>query len=823
MRQAVGDGALAFAAPHAARGCSAVSGARCGRRSRCQDELLQTQGARAQGRWPLVERASTLAEEREMLLPVDAKTRPNTNMRSKLSRGVLRDSHRRLEKKDPREEAVQQLEKRGPGSRAADGRRARSAPSARRFGRVSARIIVAAVAAIALAVPSAASARTTMELSSHWNFHLGDVPGAQAPGFDDSSWQTVDLPHTWNALDAQDGGTFAVNTYHRGVAWYRKTVNGAGSMRGQQLFLEFGGASSVAEVYVNGVPVGRHEGAFTRFRVDVTEALRNGGTVAVKVDNSERPDVAPLTGDFPIFGGLYRSVALIATAPSHLDLLDAGSSGVTIRQTELTDASATVQVTSSVVNPAGAELVTEITDQGKHGRVVAEERSPAAATLTQTLRIPNPHRWDGPSDPHLYSVKVSVVAGSEVVDSVTEPLGLRTITVDPARGLLLNGRHFEVHGVNRHQDWLNRGWATTPAQVMRDFALMREMGVNALRTAHYPQDELVYDLADRYGILVYTEVPFVAISAFNLGSNDSPELTANLVSQAREMVRSLGNHPSIAWWGIGNEQLDKPHAHANLEAIENTIKAEDPTRATVYAGEAGASDANLTSALLSHADLSAYNEYSGWYYHTPSNFGARLDALHAAEPGRRIGISEYGAGASIDQHTEWPGTPAGGAQRPVPHPEEYQAYYHSQLWPQIQARPFLWGTFVWNMFDFASDLRNEGDRPGINDKGLVTYDRKVRKDAFYYYKPAWTDTPTTHIVSKRWTRRTEAQTTIRVFSNAPEVTMKLNGVTMVEAVVNYTAEFPVTLRPGVNKVIAVATKDGRGVSNVAFWTVRPAS
>src|SRR3954453_19585262 len=243
-------------------------------------------------------------------------------------------------------------------------------PSARRFGRVSARIIVVAVALIALAVPSAASARTTIDLSSHWNFHLGDVPGAQAPGFDDSSWQTVDLPHTWNALDAQDGGTFAVNTYYRGVGWYRKTLPTADSMRGQQLFLQFDGASSVADVYVNGALVGHHEGAFTRFRVDVTQALGKGGTIAVKVDNSDRPDVAPLTGDFPIFGGLYRSVTLIATAPAHLDLLDAGSSGVTIRQTELTDASATVQVTSSVVNAAGAELVTEITDQGKLGRVV---------------------------------------------------------------------------------------------------------------------------------------------------------------------------------------------------------------------------------------------------------------------------------------------------------------------------------------------------------------------------------------------------------------------------------------------------------------------
>jgi beta-galactosidase len=729
--------------------------------------------------------------------------------------------HRKQATHPHEEGAVHQGRKGSPGDGAAWKRRT-SAEQSRGRSRLSVPLVAVTVALLALAVPSAAAAaRTTVPLNAHWKFHLGDVPGAQAPGFDDRSWRTLSLPHTWNAFDAQDGPTIPFTPdYFRGVGWYRKTVTVPRGLRDGQLFLEFGGAGSVADVYVNGVLVGGHVGAFTRFRVDVTEALGDGGTIAVKVDNSARPDVAPLIGDFPIFGGLYRGVSLIATEATHLDLLDAGSPGVRIRQDQLTDSSATVEVASRVVNPDAAQVVTRIADA--RGDVVAQATSPAASTVVQTLDIANPHRWNGTDDPYLYSVRVSVVVDGEVVDRVTQPLGLRTITIDPAQGLLLNGRHYKVHGVNRHQDWLNRGWATSEAHVRRDFALMREMGVNALRTAHYPQDELVYDLADRYGILIYTEVPFVGVTFLGLGSNDSPQLTANLVSEAREMVRSLGNHPSIAWWGIGNEQGDKPHAHANLDAIQDTIKAEDPTRPTVYAGEAGADDANLTSPLTGHADLSAYNEYSGWYYHTPSNFGARLDALHATDPGRRIGISEYGAGASIYQHTEWPGTPAGSAQRPVPHPEEYQAYYHQQLWPQIEARDYLWGTFVWNMFDFASDFRNEGDRPGRNDKGLVTYDRKVRKDAFYYYKSAWTDTPTVHIVSKRWTRRTDAQTTIRVFSNAPSVTLKLNGMTRTAPVENYTAEFPVTLGRGTNKVIAVANAGTHdGVSDLAVWRLRP--
>ena len=680
-----------------------------------------------------------------------------------------------------------------------------------------------AAPAAASAASGSASTRATIDLSSNWRFNLADVPGAGNPGFDDRRWQRVDLPHTWNALDAQDGPKVPFTPdYFRGVGWYRKAVTVPRDLRNRQLFLEFGGASSVAEVYVNGTLVGSHQGAFTRFRVDVTEALGDRGTIAVKVDNSARPDVAPLTGDFPIFGGLYRGVSLIATQATHLDLLDAGSPGVRIRQQYLSDAAATVAVTSRVINPDRAQVVTRIANA--RGDVVARATSPAGSTVVQMLNVANPHRWHGTDDPYLYSVRVSVVVRGKVVDQVTQPLGLRTIAIDAAGGLLLNGRHYKIHGVNRHQDRLNEGWATTDAQVDRDVRLMREMGVNALRTAHYPQAELVYELADKYGILVYTEVPFVGITAIRAGSNASPELTANLVSQSREMVRSLGNHPSIAWWGIGNEQSDLPDVHQNLQAIADTIKAEDPTRLTVYAAEAGTTDTNLTTPLLNHADLSAYNEYSGWYYNTPSAFGTRMDALHAAEPGRRVGITEYGAGASIYQHTEWPGTPAGSAQIPVEHPEEYQAYYHQQLWSQIEARDYLWGTFVWNMFDFASDFRNEGDRPGRNDKGLVTYDREVRKDAFYYYKSAWTDTPTVHIVSKRWTQRTQAQTTIRVFSNAASVTLRLNGVRYTAPVQNYTAEFPVTLRPGSNTVVAVANAGTHDrVTDVAYWTLRPAS
>ena len=697
----------------------------------------------------------------------------------------------------------------------------------RRLGRqaTASSLVAAALTLTILTLPSVAAAqptvssqpgaaasvspRRTINLSEDWGFHLGDVPGAESSVFDDTAWAKVDLPHTWNAKDAQDGG----GDYHRGIGWYRKTVKVSASLQGRPLFLDFGGAGQVADVYVNGTLVGHHEGAFGRFRVDVTKALGDGGVVAVKVDNSLRTDVAPLAGDFNVYGGLYRGVTLVSTAGTHLDMLDSGGPGVIIRQRRLSDAAATISVRSRVVNPRGANLVTRVIN--RRGRVVASGTTPANQVVSQRLVVPRPHRWDGTADPYLYRIRVSVIRHRRVLDTTTQPLGLRTITVDPARGLLLNGRRYQVHGVNRHQDWEDVGWATTRRQTLRDFALMREMGVNAIRLAHYPQDDLVYRLADRYGILLYSEVPYVGGFPSPPGSNPSPALTSNLAAQAREAVRALGNHPSIAWWGIGNELADTPDVNANLDVIQQTIKAQDATRLTSYAHLSGIYP--NYSAVLDHADLSGYNRYDGWYFDTPSAFGDWADALHATDPARPIGITEYGAGASAQQHQEWPGA-AAGLDTSKPHPEEYQAYHHSQLWQQIDSRPYLWGSFVWAMFDFASDARDEGDHPGRNDKGLVTADRTTRKAAFYYFKSAWTQTPTVHIVEKRWEQRSDASTTVHVFSNAPRVTLKLNGVVVGrEPVVNHTAAFPVQLRPGDNQVTALATRHGHKIHDSVAW------
>jgi beta-galactosidase len=579
----------------------------------------------------------------------------------------------------------------------------------------------------------------------------------------------------------------------------------------------------VTDVWVNGTYLGQHQGGFARFRFDATAALIAGAdnVIAVRVSNAVNYDVPPLSADFTFFGGLYRKVALVVTDPLGVSLLDEAGPGLYLRQRSVTETSATVDLTTKVSN-GGADarsvevraIVTDAADV-----VVAETSSgprlvPAAGTLdaVQRVVIANPHRWQGTADPYLYRATVEIRDGAtgRLTDTVTQPLGLRTVTVDPASGLFLNGKHVAVHGVNRHQDLLGHGWAVSGADIERDFTLMDEMGVNALRTAHYQQDQKVYDLADARGYLVWTEIPLVN------KINDTDGFRANAMRQLRELIRQNFNHPSVAFWGIGNEQgSDDAPTNALLGTLAGVVAQEDPERLSGYAHNWG-----IDSGLVNHAGITGYNKYFGWYHDAYPDLGPYLDALHRAQPNRCIGLSEYGAGASVVQHQESP-------PRPVPggpfHPEEYQALLHESTWAQIAARPYLWGTFVWNMFDFASDQRGEGDTPGRNDKGLVTYDRRTRKDAFYFYKANWTATPFVYITSRRWTDRTAAVTTIKVYGTADSVLLTVNGVRVgpPKTSADHIYTWPdVTLSPGTNHVQVYGTRGDTMYTDLVTWTLR---
>ncbi len=693
--------------------------------------------------------------------------------------------------------------------------------SFRRFGRLCAAALLA-VSGFA-AVPAAASyaapaVREQADLGGGWRFVRADVPNAQAKDFDDTAWSVVTVPHTWNAADGQDGG----GDYYRGTGWYRRHYTPPPEFVDKRLWLQFDGVNTTADVWVNGVHLGQHRGGYATFRFDATGTLVPGrdNVIAVKVSNAPDPAIAPLSADYTFFGGIYRNVSLQATDPLSVRMLDYGGPGVYLRQRSVDAASATVDVTTRTWNNSGrtrrVQVRAVIADATGHvvarnATAVAEVAAATGFDARQSVVIPEPHRWQGTADPYRYRATVEVLDadGGRVTDAVTQQLGLRSYRVDPVSGFFLNGQHVALHGVNAHQDRLDKGWAVGAGDHVRDFDLMDEMGVNALRTAHYQQAQQVYDLADQRGYLVWAEVPMVD------KITDSDAFRANIRQQLYELIRQNYNHPSIVFWGIGNEQRTNDTAtNAILDSLAGLVRSEDPGRLSTYATNQGDTDA-----LANHTDVIGYNRYYGWYSGSATGLGPWADRLHAADPGREIGISEYGAGASVHQHEENP-------QRPAPagpwHPEEYQSLLHEASWQQIAARRYLWGTFVWNMFDFAVDSRAEGDTPGRNDKGLVTYDRATRKDAFYWYRANWTAEPFVHLTSARWTQRTAATTTVKVYGTVDSASLTVNGVPVgpAKTPAAHIYTWPVTLSPGANHVVVTGVRAGKSYSDSATWVLK---
>jgi beta-galactosidase len=687
----------------------------------------------------------------------------------------------------------------------------------------------------------------TLDLTREtWRFHLGDPAGAAEVRFDDTHWQRVSLPHTWNALDAQDGKNRAsivqTSGYRRSPAWYRQTVMVPRHFKRQRTFLRGDGASLVKEAFVNGKPVGRHQGAFTAFCWEITDAVTPGeeALLAIRVDNSEHPtiplqklnlepgrktlDILPLRGDFNLYGGIYRGLELITKPPLCISPLDMASSGVAVTTPEANAewARVRVDVAISVANGVGDEAVLSAALRDASGRTVATaERSFAPKDSTrETLEfvVENPRLWNGIEDPYLYTLEVTLTeAGSSVADTVVETIGIRSLTFDPQRGFVLNGRPVKLRGVNRHQDWQDLGWAITRREHEIDFAMIREMGANAVRLAHYPQDPYVLALCDRLGLLVLMELPLVG------WINLDEAFTSDAEMQLREMIRQYRNHPSIAIWGLWNELMNgAPEDMASpiplVTELHAIARAEDPTRPTSGA-------ANDTSerapGLRNLTDLISWNLYPGWYgERTPDDMVLEIEEKLALDRRPMIGITEYGAGASIFQHEDW-----SALARPEPrgdwHPEEYQAHFHERTWPAIEKANNVWGSFVWNMFDFAADHRDEGDRPGINDKGLVSHDRQTRKDAFYFYKASWTKEPVVHITSRRFNPRPEGSATIKVYSNADAVRLEIDGRDLGpgsrDGVVHVWKN--VDLKPGAIKVDASASNKKTSVTDSVTWTV----
>ncbi|MFG6490596.1 glycoside hydrolase family 2 TIM barrel-domain containing protein [Roseateles sp. BYS78W] len=656
------------------------------------------------------------------------------------------------------------------------------------------------------------SARQVTALDDGWRFLRADVAGAGATVFDDSVWAVVRLPHTWNGIDGEAGGA-----YYRGPGWYRRELQISAAALPSRHFLQFDGAALRAEIWVNGQLAGRHDGGYAAFRVDISAPLRAGrNVIAVRVDNATAKHVAPLGGDFTVFGGLYRSVKLLTVPAAHFDLLDDGGPGVYVSADDVTAERAHLSLRARVRNDGGTagKLALHLQLRDAQGRDVAhsEQSIEAAAQATvsaeQPWTVPRPHLWQGAADPYVYTLTAELRDGATVLDTVTLPIGMRSIRIDPQRGLLLNGQPYAVHGVNLfHSGRPGHGLAVSDAQIDEDFRILDELGVTGLRFVHFQHPQRAYDDADRAGLLVLTEIPL------NSAMDEGEAFRANLSQQLRELIKQNQHHPSVIVLGVGNEvyRSDAPVVDL-LAQLTRETHALDPTRPTIYAHCCAADD----HAMARQTDVIGFNRYYGWYDGTFADIGPWADRVHAAQPDRALSLTEYGAGASVLHQQDPPVRPQTTARF---HPEQYQALFHEAYWPQIAARPWLWGSFVWVGFDLASAGRNEGDRPGINDKGLVTYDRATRKDAFLYYQAQWSAKPVLHFASRRATPRAVGPVDVKVYANGGRVTLTLNGAELpAQATRGGIAIWPgVPLQPGRNRLEARA--DNGATDNITWIAI----
>lgn len=571
-------------------------------------------------------------------------------------------------------------------------------------------------------------------------------------------WTEIRIPHTWNNQDGQDGG----NDYEKGRFCYRRQFR-IPELNGRSAYLEFEGANSCCEVWLNGRYVGKHVGGYSRFRFPVTEILRSAvpNDLEIWVDNRISEDVYPIDADFTFFGGLYRDVNLLLLSPVHFALQDEGSMGIFITPSLRADGNADVCIHAKLETdrPHG-QLLAQYRVEDAQGISVCSTKS---SIFEEEVRmcLNNPILWNGKESPCLYTLKAFLLEDGKTVDELEIPFGIRRFSVDADKGFFLNGNYMKLKGVARHQDRQHMGNAITSKEHLEDMELIKEVGANAIRLAHYQQSQFFYDLCDREGMIVWAEIPFIS----NMSKSD--QARENAKQQLRELIKQNYNHPSIFFWGIQNEIEFKwkgSEITDNVRELHELAKSLDRTRFTAGANEYMVA---LDSELNRITDVVGYNQYFGWYRGEIEDLGIWADNFHRENSRKPLCISEYGAEGIVRYHTE----------KPVrgDYTEEYQTLFHEKSWKAIADRRFIWGSFVWNMFDFASDIRNEGGTRGINNKGLVSHDRGVRKDSFYFYKAQWSREKFVHITGKRFAKRPSMTTQIKVYTNCSHVCMEING------------------------------------------------
>lgn len=640
--------------------------------------------------------------------------------------------------------------------------------------------------------------RSVFSLNKDWRFlkltQKNDLTSVKAEWaeLDDSGWERIDLPHTWNAEDGA-AGSFEKDEggecYYRGLGAYRKKLFfSSEKYRGKRIFLEFNGANTVTELFINSRFVGKHEGGFSLFRFDITDyiELDAENMIAVKVNNAPTDYIAPITdqGDFTKMGGIYRDVNLIAAEPLHIDLTDFGSSGIFVTPKNITEESADIEILVRLANDGehdeAVSVTAEILDaDGETAAVSCSEKIVKAGQKSEigiSLLLKKPKLWDGVRSPYLYSALITVKNDNKTLDGYRQSFGIRTYRMDPKEGFFLNGRYLDLRGVNYHQDSYENGWAMTNSQRERDYGMMLDMGCTAVRMAHYQHDGYEYELCDRLGLTVWTEIGIVnKMSADDSETHKLSEgFAENAKTQLTELIRQNYNHPSVIVWGISNELHQMTDEIYDLYTQLRTIaKREDETRFTTFA------DAQFWGRFLElPGEVVGYNRYFGWYKEAGpvEGFGSWLDEYHESKESRPVCVSEYGGGGALSQFKDninWLEEIDPWGER---HYQNYQSEMHEKIWAQFSCRRYLWGKYIWCMFDFASNGRHEGDTVGQNDKGLATRQR-VPKDSYYFYKSVWNPSPMVHLTEKGFKRRPRAVLQVKAYSNAEFAELYVNGVT----------------------------------------------
>lgn len=597
--------------------------------------------------------------------------------------------------------------------------------------------------------------RQTYKINDDWIFikeNVGMEAAMTAVG------DHISLPHTWNAEDGQDGG----NDYYRGTCWYVKKFVRPELMEEEEAWIEFRGVGMSANVYVNGQKLAQHEGGYSTFRVNITEVLQEENVLAISVDNGVNRRVYPQKADFTFYGGIYRDVYLITVPKEHFALGYFGGNGIKVTpQVTLGNPDAKIKIEAWTENVT-SEGKTVITIHDADKNVVASTETEVAENhLEAELTIKNVSLWDGLENPYLYTVTVQLFEMDKAIDEIDTRFGCRTYSVDPEKGFFLNGRSYPLCGVARHQDRRDAGNALTKEMHREDMDIICELGANTIRLAHYQHDQYFYDLCDERGLIVWAEIPYI--------TEHMPEGRENTISQMTELVIQNYNHPSIICWGLSNEITtsggvteDLMENHVILNELCHKLDATRPTTmANVFI-------LDTAESIVKLPDIRAYNLYYGWYVGEKEENDTWFDSFHAKYPDTAIGLSEYGADATICYQT---GKPEKGD-----YTEEYQAVYHEHMLKMWKERPYIWAMHVWNMFDFAADGREDGGEKGVNHKGLVTFDRKIKKDAFYIYKAYLSKEPFVHVCGSRYIDRAEDITEVKVYSNLPKVTLFVDGM-----------------------------------------------